>query len=577
MPKIGDILGEKYRLDALIGKGGMGEVFSATQVEFGKRVAVKCLFRDAAKEEKVVRRFMREAKAAAAIGHHGIIDIYDVGEDNDGSRYLVMEYLEGEDLSGLLNQKGRIEQSFAAYILCQVLSALEAAHSAGIVHRDLKPDNVFIVETRQALPDVKLLDFGISKISDAGQKVHRLTETGIMMGTPYYMAPEQARAERDIDHRVDLYAISVVLYECVTGHLPFGAPALHALVYEILHGQVKPPRSINPEITSELEEVILRGISRDRNDRYQTANEMLLDLLPFMDKEHVGLISLPLGVTRESLKPPFDEELDALAQTVNASAPSFSSIEQPVADDTFDKTLQDDDLDETIKDERPGPVTGSETDGEALSSEMRVGDDLIDVVNDKPSVGFLSGRLGWAAAGVLGVMIVVGSLYAALSRDVTGGDVVNEGGGVTKSPYSERSSSGGVPSIRDSATSDDVITVTLRDVPDGATVYFEGARVEGTTLRRPRSAVHREVRVELAGFVPWRQMIEFSEDRDLEVQLSAFDASPRTVESDTGSTTPRNRPQKRTTPPIRGDDDRPVLLEWGQTGRPRSDDGSTSP
>lgn len=577
MPKVGDILGEKYRLDALIGKGGMGEVYSGTQIEFGKRVAVKCLYRDAAKEEKVVERFTREARAAAAIGHHGIIDIYDVGED-DGAPYLVMEYLEGMDLSGTLNQRGRLEQPYAAYVLCQVLSALEAAHCAGIVHRDLKPDNVFLVETRQALPDVKLLDFGISKISDAGQKVHRLTETGIMMGTPYYMAPEQARAERDIDHRVDLYATGVVLYECVTGHLPFSAPALHALVYEIIHEPVKPPRSINPEITSELEEVILKAMARAREDRYQSANEMLLALIPLMDEEHVGLISLPLGVTHESLRPPsFDEELDALAQTVNASAPTFLSIEQPVVDDSFDKTLQDEELDETIEDERPGLMTESEMDDEAENPETRVGDDQLGATNESPAVRRSGHRLGWAVAGLLGVMVVVGSLYFAMSRDVAGDDHAGEGGNVAQQPRDDRSSTVGASGPHDGTPNDDVVAVTLREVPEGAAVFFEGARVEGTTLRRPRSAIHREVRVELAGFEPWRRMIEFNEDRDLEVQLIALDEPDSGQEPDAGPPRPPDRLQKRIKPPSRGDEDRPVLLEWGQTGTPRRGDGSESP
>ncbi|MBN1774275.1 MAG: serine/threonine protein kinase [Deltaproteobacteria bacterium] len=222
MDRTGQIVGEKYRLSRLIGEGGMGEVYEAQHTIIGRRCAVKFLHPEMARQAEVVTRFVREAQAASAIGHRGIIDIYDVGTTPDGAPYLVMEFLEGASLGGRLETSGRLPVHTAVEIVAQVLSALRVAHQRGIVHRDLKPDNIYLVESPGSPMVVKLLDFGISKMTVVGDGQQRMTQTGAVLGTPVYMSPEQAAGRSDADHRLDIYAMGVILFELLTGRLPYG-------------------------------------------------------------------------------------------------------------------------------------------------------------------------------------------------------------------------------------------------------------------------------------------------------------------------------------------------------------------
>lgn len=211
MPEPGDILVSKYQLTRLLGEGGMGTVYEATHVRIGKRLAVKMLLPELTQNDELVRRFKREAEAAAAIGHPAIIDIHDLGQTDDGSLFLVMEFLEGQSLGELL------------------------------VHRDLKPDNIYLVDTGKVLPEVKLLDFGISKIANSNNPDLQLTATGALLGTPYYMAPEQGKGVKDLDHLVDIYAIGVILYECICGRRPFVGDNYLALVNEVINSYPPSP------------------------------------------------------------------------------------------------------------------------------------------------------------------------------------------------------------------------------------------------------------------------------------------------------------------------------------------------
>lgn len=293
MAEIGDRLAEKYRLTKLMGEGGMGVVYEAEHEELGKRVAIKFLHSELARDEAGASRFKREARAAAATGHRSIVDIYDIGTADDGSIFLVMELLRGESMGQLLSRKGTLDVSTAAYILAEVLSALHDAHEAGIVHRDIKPDNIFLVRTGKALPDIKLLDFGASQMVDPAHPEERLTKSGIMLGTPYYMAPEQASGDKGIDRTADVYAVGVVLYEALTGVVPFKADNVLALIRRILDAPLVGPRDINPDIPEALEAVIIKAMARNCDDRYATASEMLSALLDFLDETTVSRISIP--------------------------------------------------------------------------------------------------------------------------------------------------------------------------------------------------------------------------------------------------------------------------------------------
>ena len=290
MPREGDIVSQ-YRLIRKIGEGGMGVVYEAVHARIrSKRAAIKVLHADSLNDPDAIARFEREAEAAAAIGHEGIVDVYDLGVSGDGSPYMVMEYLEGETLKELMARvlDSRPGATFATdltvYLGCNVLSALSAAHRSGIVHRDLKPENVFLVETGSDFPRVKLLDFGIARITDLGGRLSDtgLTKTGTVMGTPYFMSPEQAMGEKElIDQRTDLWSLGVILYACTTGRYPYEGEYYNQLVSRLV-STFEPPRpgAINPDIPSPLEAVILRAMAKDLEQRYSSAKSMLEDLLP---------------------------------------------------------------------------------------------------------------------------------------------------------------------------------------------------------------------------------------------------------------------------------------------------------
>ncbi len=273
----GQTIDGRYRVVRLLGKGGMGSVYLGQHIVIGKQVAIKFLHAEFAHKEGMVRRFYREAQAAAAIGHKNIIDVADVGVSEKGEPYLVMEYLVGESLSGMLARTGPIDCAAACGILEPVLKALAEAHDKGIVHRDLKPDNIFMVVEPGEAPTVKLIDFGISKfIEDAGQT--KLTQTGAMIGTPAYMSPEQAKGVGDVDHRADLYSVGVILYEMLSGGLPFVGAHYNQLLVNLLTSSPRPPREVHAGFPAEAEDLVMALLAKDPDGRPQSAGELLVAL-----------------------------------------------------------------------------------------------------------------------------------------------------------------------------------------------------------------------------------------------------------------------------------------------------------
>jgi serine/threonine-protein kinase len=270
----GRVLDGRYRVDRLLGRGGMGAVYEGRHAIVGKRVAIKMLHAEFAANEEVLKRFYREAQAAAAIGHKNIIDIMDVGVTPANEPYIVMEYLEGEDLDGMLARTGPLSLAAACGILEPTLNALFAAHGKGIVHRDLKPANIFLCCDPSGLPTVKLIDFGISKFSGTTGST-KLTQTGSLLGTPAYMSPEQARGDQAVDHRTDIYSMGVILYQMLTGALPFTGDNYNTLLIHVLTEAPRPPRELNPEIPADAEALVLKELEKDPAARSQTAIEML--------------------------------------------------------------------------------------------------------------------------------------------------------------------------------------------------------------------------------------------------------------------------------------------------------------
>lgn len=282
---IGTILSERYEVTARIGQGGMGAVYEARHVLIGKRVALKVLLDKHAEKEQVVARLKQEARLASSIGHDNIVDITDVGTTNTGRTFVVMEYLDGESLGACISRQGRIDSARIIEIATQIASALHAAHGKGIVHRDIKPDNIFLIK-REGRDFVKVVDFGISKsMAPSEDDELRLTQTGMVLGTPLYMSPEQAQGEDDLDHRIDIYALGVILYEAVTGEVPFRGKNYLNILTQVISEEPRKPSDLVANLDHNFESVILKSMAKDRGQRYQSMGDFGDDLKALADPD----------------------------------------------------------------------------------------------------------------------------------------------------------------------------------------------------------------------------------------------------------------------------------------------------
>jgi serine/threonine-protein kinase len=266
----GTVLNGTYRLDRRIGEGGMGVVFEATHQRLPRRLAVKVLSVAGAQQREAFERFRREAEIASSLGHDHIVQVFDFNYSEEGFPYLVMELLEGEDLTARIAREGRLSPAQTARILEEIVSALTAAHGRGIVHRDLKPPNIFLAR-KGAVDFVKILDFGVSKVLHAPKG----TVVGTIFGTPNYMAPEQAEGRQpEIDQRTDIFALGAILYECLTGRRAFDAADPLGTLYQVCHTEPEPVRKYAPDTPEAIQAVITRALAKRREERYATAAEL---------------------------------------------------------------------------------------------------------------------------------------------------------------------------------------------------------------------------------------------------------------------------------------------------------------
>jgi len=282
---IGSTLSGRYTVTRKIGQGGMGAVYEAKHTAIGGRFAVKVLLDKYARREAIVARLKQEAQLATSLDHEHIIRVTDFGSTDDGRTFVVMEFLEGESLAERLGRETRMPEQQILRIASQAASALAAAHAKGIVHRDIKPENLFLIK-RKEQDFVKVVDFGISKnlrASDEQEEQPRLTQTGMVLGTPLYMSPEQARGDEDLDHRVDIYALGVIMYEAATGRVPFAGTNYLSVISQVLNDDPKPVRELRPELSDEFEAIVARTMAKKREDRYASANALLEDLTALLD------------------------------------------------------------------------------------------------------------------------------------------------------------------------------------------------------------------------------------------------------------------------------------------------------
>jgi serine/threonine protein kinase len=268
--RIGTLLGERYRVEAILGRGGMGVVFRARQEDNGLPVAVKILRPELAQQDpQFAKRFVREARAAAAVRHPNVVEILDVGEEPDGTIYQVLELLVGESLREHLERKERLDPTMMLELLLPVMNALEAAHAAGIVHRDLKPDNIFLARQPSGEAKPTLLDFGIAKLLDT-RGGSFATNTGSIMGTPAYMAPEQAGGYKDQGPAIDVWAMGIIAFECLTGSPPFHGSSPAHVMLKIMTEAPPPVDTVVAEIPVGISQAIEKALQRTPADRHHT-------------------------------------------------------------------------------------------------------------------------------------------------------------------------------------------------------------------------------------------------------------------------------------------------------------------
>ena len=279
-PRIGKVVGGVYRIRERIASGGMGVVYLAEHLHIGRKFALKLLTKAVAQNPTAIERLKQEAIAASSIEHDNIVEIVSFDTTPEGEVFIVMELLRGTDLAGLLEKHGALPVDRAIPIAIQICRAVGAAHAAGIIHRDLKPENVFV--TQKGDRDfVKVLDFGISKVKDAEVEAVRMTKTGQLVGTPLYMSPEQARGETEVDKRADIYSLGVMIYEMLAGETPFLGENYFQLLWKHTHETPVPPSQTpsGGHVPPALETTILRALSKTRDERFQSMEELERALL----------------------------------------------------------------------------------------------------------------------------------------------------------------------------------------------------------------------------------------------------------------------------------------------------------
>jgi serine/threonine-protein kinase len=452
-PYLGRVVDGRYRVESVLGEGGMGIVYLISHAVLGKRMALKVLRGDMARDSEVVQRFVQEAQSATQIGHPNIVDISDFGKMPDGSAYFVMEYLDGRSLTDLVARGGSIPMQRAVHIVRQIASALEAAHERGIVHRDLKPDNIYVVKQGEDDSFVKVLDFGIAKVGGASSK---LTKTGMIFGTPHYMSPEQA-AGQGVDRRTDVYALGVIMYEMFAGRVPFDGDTFMGILSKHMFQEPVPPSQVLGASLGALEDVILRALAKKLDARYPSMSDLIADL----DRVQSGA-----PVTRGGIAPPGN-----LADVLEP--PSRTEL-------------------------RLGRATPEPEDTAAT----------LPVASRMPLVIGAAALLGLFGAGAAAGAYVLATEPATTEPATTSpvAPATAAPPGTTTSPAvagspTAPSSAVAPPSGVIRAGEAAVVTVTIESVPPGAEVLLDGAIVGRTPLVVPRpTSGEREVVVRLRGY-----------------------------------------------------------------------------
>ncbi len=330
---MGEVIADKYRIERVIGHGGMGVVVAARHEVLEQLVAIKFLQGEAARDPAVIERFRREARIAAKVRSDYVPHVFDVGTMKAGGRFLVMEYLEGHDLGRELEVRGRIPKEEACVWALQVLDAVGRAHKAGIVHRDIKPTNLYLARQRDGSRRIKVLDFGISK--QLQSELMKLTSASELMGSPLYMPPEQVLAPEEVDACADLWSLGMVLYEMLSGCLPYEAETLPEICSKLLHEKPTPLAQVAPELPMQLCDVVMNCLVKEPAHRTPSAEALAAELVPFLESDE----GRPSVFHNEAFSGAFTysqsgrHSIDELDLSESIMASRLTSMDQPAASD----------------------------------------------------------------------------------------------------------------------------------------------------------------------------------------------------------------------------------------------------
>jgi serine/threonine-protein kinase len=323
-PKPGSILAGVYRVESVLGVGGMGAVVAAKHLELGRRVAIKVMLPKLAEQLAQTARFAREARAIAALKSEHVARLFETGRLDDGSPFLVMELLEGATVEHVLRTRGPLPIGESVGYVIEVLDGLAEAHGLGIVHRDLKLSNLFLADRAGRAPIVKVLDFGIAKIAPLLYDLDptTITETGLTLGSPMYMSPEQLRSSKSVDARADIFAVGVILHRLITGQFPFSAESMGEYFTKLVSEPPTPLRALRPEAPEALEKVVLRCLEKTADRRYQSAAELARALAPFAQATYADLAPSIDAHPRMAPEPSSDEPATRIETKIPAPTES---------------------------------------------------------------------------------------------------------------------------------------------------------------------------------------------------------------------------------------------------------------
>ena len=518
---IGKVLGERYRVLEQIGEGGMGCVYLGEHVMLTRKVAIKVLREELSAREDLVRRFQLEAMAASKIGHEGICDVTDFGRTPNGSHYFVMEHLAGESLASIIRTRGAIPPERALPLLIQMAKALGAAHAQGIIHRDLKPDNVVLINPGERRDVVKVLDFGISKFADTGGEV--LTRQGSLVGTPEYMAPEQAAGEV-IDSRADIYALGVLLYEMLTGTIPFRGDTVVAVLMKHQSEPVESLVSRRPDLDfpPALESFALRLLKKRREDRPQIMLDVAVEAQSLLHALGFG----PPGtgpVQPSSLPPGMPWLTPAPSQGSPLEVQSPSNFLDPAG----------------LASAMASPAAAPRSLTQEMSASLFFGSGVPQPppevsptpIRDPAPLAVEEDSRSVAAPRALRIPMVVGGLaaVAGVALFLAFGHAPASPSTVISTPTSQAQVPPPPPVIEAKqeplAPSDTPVKVKVHSSPEGAEVYTAFGKVGKTPLEvQLKPGSRSDYRFVLAGYQPAIREVS-AEDREIEQKLSRIDAS----------------------------------------------------